>query len=109
MNPIKNVQIEDEAISIINFDAKARKCGGNELKRKCNCYGLTLKYMFAIKDLTYKDVGDIVGVTAQSINYLVNRASEESFTDIYMKHLCRKLSIDYQYFRDLSEQVRSIL
>lgn len=110
MNTINQVQIEDEATNIVKFNAKARKCGGNKLMRKCNCYGLTLKYIFAIKGLTYQDVGGIIGVTAQSVNHLVNRASEESFEDeIYMKYLCNKLNIDYQYFLELCGQVRSML
>lgn len=110
MNAINQVQIENEAINIIKFDAKARKCGGNKLNRKCNCYGLTLKYLFAVKGLTFQDVGAIMGVTAQSINHLVNRASEESFNnEIYMRYFCQKLNIDYQYFTELCKQVRSIL
>lgn len=110
MNAINQVQIEDEAFNIINFDPKARKCGGNMLSRKCNCYGLTLKYMFAVRGLSFQDVARVVGVTPQSINHLVNRASERSFKDkVYMEYLCRKLNIDYQYFMELAEQVRSIM
>ena len=110
MNAINQVQIQNEAINIVNFNAKARKCGGNKLNRKCNCYGLTLKYLFSLKGLTYQDVGSRIGVTAQSINHLVNRASEESFSDtFYMKAFCRRLNIDYQYFQDLCEEVRSIM
>lgn len=110
MNAINQVQIKDEASNIVNFNAKARKCGGNKLSRKCNCYGLTLKYIFSLKGLTYQDVGALIGVTAQSVNHLVNRASEESFKDIiYLKYLCKRLNIDYQYFNELCEEVRSIL
>lgn len=110
MNTIQQMQIQDEANKIIHFNPKARKCGGNKLNRKCNCYGLTLKYIFSVRGLSYKDVGTIIGVTPQSINHLVNRASEESFSDEqYMKYLCKKLNVDYQYFKDLAECVRNIM
>lgn len=110
MKTINLIQIESEAKNIVNFNAKARKCGGNRLRRKCNCYGLTLKYLFSMKGLTYKNVGDLMGVTAQSINHLVNRSPEDSFGDIaYIKHLCKTLNIDYQYFNDLCDTVRNII
>lgn len=110
MDKIRNIQLQDEALNIINFNAKARKCGGNRLRRKCNCYGLTLKYLFSMKGLSYTDVGKKIGVKAQSINHLVNRAPEESFDDIfYMRNLCNKLNIDYQYFMDLCSEVRRIM
>lgn len=110
MNTIQRLQLQDEAYNVVNFNAKSRKCGGNKLNRKCNCYGLTLKYLFSMKGLSFKNVGEKLGVTAQSINHLVNRASEESFDDIfYMKSLCFKLNIDYQYFKDLSSEVRRLM
>ena len=110
MNLINQVQVQDEAKNIIKFNAKARKCGGNRTKRRCNCYGLTLKYLFALKGLSYKKVRDLIGVTAQSINHLVNRSKEESVNDfIYMKSFCRKLNIDYQYFQELCDEVRRIM
>lgn len=110
MDTIQKIQIYNEANNVIHFNPKARKCGGNKLNRKCNCYGLTLKYIFSLKGLTYEDVGEIIGVTAQSVNHLVNRASEESFSnERYMKYLCQKLNVDYQYFKDLTECVRSIM
>ena len=110
MNTIQSIQLQDEALNIVKFNAKSRKCGGNRLSRKCNCYGLTLKYLFSMKGLSYQEVGNKFGVTAQSINHLVNRASEDSFENIfYVKFICKTLNIDYQYFNDLCEEVRRIM
>lgn len=110
MNNIVELQLSQEAQNVLEFHPKARKCGGNKLKRKCNCYGLTLKYLFALKGFTYEDVGERLGISAQSVNHLVNRASEESFNDkIYLQSVCKKLNIDYNYFTDLCNYVRGMI
>lgn len=104
------VQLEKESENIIHFNAKAMKCGGNNLTRKCNCYGLTLKYLFAVKDLSYKQVGEILGITPQAVNHLVNRTSEKNFENIvFVSKMCKKLNIDYQYFCDLCSKVKEIM
>lgn len=110
MNEINYVQLNDEAINILNFDAKARRGGGNKLKNAGNCFGLTLKYLFAMKGLSYRDVGARMDVTAQTINHLVNRSPESSFNDIfYLKKLCSRTNIDYQYFMDLARTVKEMM
>ena len=110
MQNIQEIQVTEEAQKVIKFKPKARKCGGNALKRRCNCYGMTLKYLFALKELTYQKVGDILKITPQAVNYLVNRSSEYNIADtFFLENLCRKLNIDYRYFMDLSEEVRKLI
>ena len=110
MLDIKQTQLEDEAKKVVQFNPKARKCGGNKLLHDCNCYGMTLKYLFAIRDLTYKSVGEILGITAQAVNNLVNRTKECNISGTkYLENLCKKLNIDYIYFNDLCEEVRKII
>lgn len=110
MLDIKETQLIEEAKNVVRFNPKARKCGGNKLTHKCNCYGMTLKYMFAVRDLTYKQVGDILGVGPQAVNHLVNRTSEYNISDtFYLQNLCKKLNIDYKYFIDLCEEVRNLI
>ena len=107
---IKETQLIDEAKKVVQFNPKARKCGGNKLSHNCNCYGMTLKYLFAVKDLTFKSVGEILGITPQAVNNLVNRTKESNLSGtIFLENLCNKLNIDYIYFNDLCEEVRKII
>lgn len=110
MKEIVCVQIEEEAKNIIQYNLERVKTQGNKLKHKGNQYGFTLKYIFAIKDLSFIDVGNILGVTAQAVNHLVNRQKEDSFKNIvFVKKLCQKLNIDYKYFMELCEKVKEIM
>ena len=110
MKETKQEQIQQIAREVIEFNPKARRKGGNHLKRKCNAYGLTLKYIFRVKDLTYVDVGNLFNVTPQSINHLVNRSSVESFSDtLFLKKVLKKLRVNYDYFCDLVREVQTIM
>ncbi len=110
MKEIAYVQLQEEAKNVVNFDAKAMKCGGNKLKHQRNHFGMTFKYLFAIKDLTFKEVGEILGMSAQSINHLVNRTRAQSFeNNPFVKRMCNLLNIDYQYFIDLSNEVKGLI
>lgn len=106
----KTLQIEEEAKKAISLDPKNRKCGGYALKHKCNCYGLTFKYIFHIKNLTFVDVGNLIGLTPQAINHIVNRMPKKSFMDEdFVERICKKLRIDTEYFYELSEKVNEIM
>lgn len=110
MENISVIEIQQEAKKVAKFKAQARKCGGYRLARKCNCYGLTLKYLFAKNNLTYKKVGNLLGITAQGVNHLVNRTSEYNLEDTqYLEDLCKTLSIDYEYFNELCKEVRKLI
>lgn len=110
MTNIVETQLEQEAKNIIQFDSKGMKCGGNALKRECNCYGMTLKYLFAVKELSYKQVGEILGISSQGVNHLVNRTKERNFqNNVFVRKICTKLGIDYLYFYDLSSKVKELM
>lgn len=110
MENINIPEIKEEAKKVVRYKPKSRKGGGYELSHQCNCYGLTLKYIFALKELTFKKVGNILGVTPQSINHLVNRTAEYNIeNEIFLEKLCNQLSINYDYFRMLCEEVRMLI
>lgn len=110
MKEIVYVQIEEEAKNIIQYNLSNGRKNCKKLTHKGNQYGFTLKYLFAIKDLSFINVGEILGVTAQAVNYLVNRQKEETFENIvFVKKLCNKLNIDYQYFMDLCGKVKELM
>lgn len=110
MKEIAYIQLEEEAKNVVQFDAKAMKCGGNRLKHERNEFGMTLKYLFAVKDWTFKDVGERLGISSQAINHLVNRTKAHSFTNKpFVERLCISLNIDYKYFIDLSSKVKELM
>ena len=105
-----NVQLEQEAKKVISLNPKIRKCGGYELTHKCNCFGMTLKYIFHIKGMTFVEVGKLIGLTPQAINHIVNRMPKKSFYDEdFVERICRRLRVDTDYFYDLSDKVDEIM
>ena len=71
--------------------------GGNKCTHNTSVYGKILKYIFAEREWTFEFVGQLLGMTAQNVNYIVNRMSENSFSPIYVRRLCKNLNIDYEY------------
>lgn len=77
--------------------------GGNKCTHKTSVYGKILKYIFAEREWTFEFVGQLLGMTAQNVNYIVNRMSENSFSPIYVRRLCKNLNIDYEYVCELRD------
>lgn len=104
------MQVKDQAQKAVNyFTSGGKKIGGNKLSHDINCYGIALKYIFMIRDLTYEDVAKKMLVTPQSVNNLVNRMKKERFNDFYVDKLCNILNIDSIYFNDLVNEIDCIL
>ena len=110
MKDIFVVQMEQEAKDIIQYNESTIRTGKNKPKHNRNSYALTLRYFFAIRDLTYKDVAEALGVTIPAITYLINKADERVFKNmVFMKKFCDKFNIDYKYFCEISEKVKEIM
>nr|DAK86211.1 MAG TPA: Regulatory protein [Caudoviricetes sp.] len=107
---IQEMQVKDQAQKAIEFlNSGGSKKGGCKLTHNVNSYGIALKYIFALRDLSYEDVANKMQVTPQSINHIVNRMKRDKFNDIYKQKLCDTLSIDSAYFKDLVEEIDKIL
>lgn len=104
------MQVKDQANRAIQFlnDGGCKK-GGCKLNHNVNSYGIALKYIFALRDLSYEDVAKKLFITPQSVNHIVNRMKKEKFNEIYIDKLCNKLSIDSAYFSDLVQEIDKIL
>lgn len=107
---IQEMQVRDQAKKAIEyFNSGGSKKGGCKLTHNVNSYGIALKYIFALRDLTYEDVAIKLQVTPQNVNNIVNRMKRSKFNDIYIDKLCHILSIDSGYFKDLVGEIDSIL
>lgn len=107
---IQEMQVKDQAQKAINFfNSGGSKKGGCKLTHTVNSYGIALKYVFALRDLTYEDVANKLQVTPQSVNNIVNRMKKSKFNEIYVDKLCHVLSIDSGYFQDLVNEIDNIL
>lgn len=107
---IKKIQVKDQAQKAIKyFTNGGKKNGGNKLTHKLNCYGIALKYIFIIRDMTYEDVAKILQTTPQNINHLVNRMGKDRFNEFFVDKLCDKLRIDSGYFIDLVNEIDNIM
>lgn len=107
---ILEVQVKDQAQKAVDyFNCGGNKKGGLAITHNANSYGIALKYIFAIKDLTYESVGAKMNLTAQSVNNIVNRMKRERFTSPYIEKLCRAISIDSAYFNDLVDEIDNIM
>ena len=87
----------------------SKKQKSKPLKRKTTAYGIALKYIFALRDWQMKDASAKVGISPQSLNYIVNRQAEDRFDPIYVRKLCNKFGVDSEYFVDLVSEIKSIL
>ena len=112
MKEIAYVQITEEAKRAIQFDFNEMNSGTNKHRktRKPTSFGITLRYLFAVKDLSFQQVGDILGITRQAVNHIVNRMAEENFDKIvFAEKMCKKLNIDYAYFCNLCDKVKELM
>lgn len=82
--------------------------GGNKCTRTTTVCGKILKYIFAEREWTFDFVGQLLGMTAQSVNHIVNRQHENSFNPVYLRRLCKSLNIDYDYFCELRDLIVSM-
>lgn len=99
--------LREIAENIISYNDTISK-GGNICKRKVNVYGKVLKYIFADREWTFEFVGQLIGYSAQGVNYIVNRMDEKAFNCIFINKLCKKLDIDVNYFNSLCNAVKEI-
>lgn len=107
---IKEIQVKDQAKRALDFaNSGGFKKGGFEITHKLNCYGIALKYIFFLRDLTYADVAYRLKVTPQSVNNIVNRMKKDKFNSFYIDKLCDNLGIDVLYFKDLVQEIDNIL
>lgn len=107
---IQEMQVKDQAKKAIEyFNNGGRKKGGCKLTHNANSCGIALKYIFALRDLTYENVAIKLKVTPQNVNNIVNRMKKNKFNDIYIDKLCNVLSIDSGYFKDLVAEIDNIL
>lgn len=107
---IKEIQVKDQAMKAVEyFSNNGKKKGGFELKRKSNPYGIALKYIFIIKDMSYSDVAQLLDLSPQAINNIVNRMKVDRFDEFYVDKLCDKLSVDSGYFLDLVNEIGRIM
>ena len=82
---------------------------GRTKKHKINAYGIALKYIFALRDLSLKNASEIAGISPQNLNYIVNRQPVEQFDPVYVRRICQKFNVDCEYFVELVEQIGIIL
>lgn len=107
---IEEMQIKDQAQKAVDYMNKGgNKKGGWRLNHNVHSYGIALKYIFALRDLSYENVALKMNVTPQSVNNLVNRMKRERFDDIFIQKLCDNLSLDSAYFKDLVAEIDNIL
>lgn len=107
---IQEMQISDQAKKAIDYQNNGgNKKGGLACTHNVTSYGIALKFIFALKDLTFEDVGQKLFLTPQSVNNIVNRMKKDKFNDLYIEKLCNALSIDSGYFNDLVKEIDKIL
>lgn len=107
---IQEMQVKDQAQKAVGFTKSGGgKKGGWQLTRTVNSYGIALKYIFALRDLTYEEVAAKMNITPQGVNNIVNRMKKEKFNEIYVQRLCETLAIDSAYFNDLVNEIDNIL
>lgn len=100
-------ELYSKAKEIINFNSSLSK-GGYVCSHKVSVYGKVLKYIFAEREWTFMFVGELLSMTPQNVNYIVNRMNDNNFNCIFLKRICNRLSIDYDYFCKLCDIVREI-
>jgi hypothetical protein len=84
----------------------AKATGGNKLLHKPSCYGVALKWLIYIRGLTYAQFAKAYnGTTGQNANYLINRVEKEKFLNEDLEKMCSVLSIEYDYFMELCEEI----
>lgn len=106
---IQERQVREQAEQAVEFVmGGARKRGGWKLKRRVNPYGVALKYIFALRDLTFEKAASMCNFTAQNLNYIVNRMKKDRFDTIYIDKLCRAFNIDRIYFIDLVNEISKV-
>ena len=104
------MQVKDQAKKAIDFcNGSGRKRGGKFPKRKPNAYSVALKYILALRDMTYQEVADRFNFAPQNFNYIVNRMSEEKFNCVFVDKLCQNLNIDALYFMDLVNEINILM
>lgn len=107
---IQEQQVRYQAEQAVEFVRNgARKRGGFELKRKTTPYGIALKYIFALRDLTFEQAAELGKFSAQNLNYIVNRMKSCRFDTIYIDKLCYTFNIDRQYFDDLVREISNVM
>ena len=107
---IEERQAKEQAQRAVEFAvASAKRKGRNKCKRKPNEYGIAFKYIFALRDMTFKDVSCKTKYSAQGINYIVNRMDADRFDCVFVQRMCEVLNIDYFYFRDLVSEIKILM
>lgn len=107
---IKERQVKEQAQRAVEFAVdSAKRKGKNKCKRKPNEYGIAFKYIFALRDMTFKDVSCKTKYSAQSINYIVNRMDVDRFDYVFVQRMCDILNIDYLYFKDLVSEIKILM
>ncbi len=99
-------QINTQALEAIEYSKKQKS---KPLRHKTTPYGVALKYIFALRDWKLKDASAMVGISPQSLNYIVNRQPSDRFDPIYVRKLCDKFGVDSAYFVELVGEIKSIL
>lgn len=99
-------QIKTQAREAVQY-AKKRKT--RPLKSQSSAYGIALKYIFALRDWTLKYASEKVGISPQSLNYIVNEQPADRFDIIYIRKLCNKFGVDSAYFVELVQEIDAIL
>ena len=107
---IREMQVREQAQRAVEFSSdSARNRKKNRCRRKLNAYGIAFKYIFALRDLTFKDVATKMKYSPQGINYIVNRMSEDSFDCVFVQKMCDILNLDYYYFKDMVEEIKVLM
>lgn len=102
-------QVNAEAIMAIRFFNDNRIITGNPLKRMPCAYGIAFRYMFAKRDLNLSKAAKKIGISSQSLNYIINRASEKTYNYFYVDNWCRLFNIDTEYFLSLVSAIKNIM
>jgi hypothetical protein len=100
-------KVRQKALDIVSFN-NVNYNGGNKCTHKTSVYGKIFKYIFAEREWTFAFAGQLLGTTGQNVNYIVNRMPEERFSNVYLRRLCGKLSVDYEEFSDLAEAIKTM-
>jgi hypothetical protein len=107
---IKERQVKEQAQRAVEFASVSAKTNRrNRCRRKPNAYGIAFKYIFALRDMTFKDVSRKTNYSPQSINYIVNRMSVDRFDCVFVQKMCDFLNLDYYYFRDMVEEIKILM
>ena len=102
---MKTEKIKLDAKRAIQGNFGATQYGGNELKHKPSAYGLAFKYILHSRGVSYRDASRHTLMSAQNLNYTLNRMSKERFDYALVDKLCTRLRLNRDYVDALSEEI----